>query len=807
MVPHARPSARSSRPLARLLVILALLAGAFVPTARAADPAVSFNPTFNGGAFTYGWAPALGGTFTAFTNHNTDGFGLQYWDFATNQARVSRNGTGVAKNIGSNTTVQPGDLVLLPGSTTPYVIVRYTAPAAGSYAINARFTRRSTNTFFGADVAVVQGTSVLWSRWISVDMGGLASVSTSVTLAKNDVVDFAVGPADGSNNSDAIALDATIDLEPSPGPAGAVIPFGGQRYVACLGDSAGESIAFDPVNKRTVSNDAIRNPCGGIVYSTNMFAPGLAWDQRTSTFWQISNTRVVKNYTPAGVLVSTQFTIPLTFTVPGWGLDTLETPKGIATDSNFVYVVDAGDGGVQGQIHANEWFKFTRTGTPVTSSKLTNFHANLDLAPDCIVDDVVYVPFSSPIYPGKLLIPLEHSGIQVIDPNGNFVAKFRWTDVGVPFGVKVSAFAGLTIDPTTGNLHLVENDGGGPSQGRTQVWTRLPQAAATSYVVGVGGSLPRLQYPNPGCNRPLLLPSPASASLTFGIAYRPANASVYGVDFGGGQMHRFNPATGYADRVAATGIPDIWGVAYDATRDVLYGIDQAVSPSPRIVKIDPVTGSASPLPGYVGYSMDDIAFDTVDNRIYGVGFNGVNPQLVRIDRDTGVGTLVGGTTVNTRGIEFDPVSNKLVAMTSGPSTSTLYSIDPATGAFTTLASGLQTQGWEGLAVVPVPAATSVADAPPAARAPTAELAVAPNPSRGDASIAFSLATGADVDASVYDVSGRLVRRLVRGHFAAGRHALTWDGRDGDGRTVASGVYFVRVDRGSESLVARTVRLE
>ena len=29
-------------------------------------------------------------------------------------------------------------------------------------------------------------------------------------------------------------------------------------------------------------------------------------------------------------------------------------------------------------------------------------------------------------------------------------------------------------------------------------------------------------------------------------------------------------------------------------------------------------------------------------------------------------------------------------------------------------------------------------------------------------------------------------------MAAGHHTLTWNGQDGDGRDVASGVYFVRV---------------
>ncbi len=42
---------------------------------------------------------------------------------------------------------------------------------------------------------------------------------------------------------------------------------------------------------------------------------------------------------------------------------------------------------------------------------------------------------------------------------------------------------------------------------------------------------------------------------------------------------------------------------------------------------------------------------------------------------------------------------------------------------------------------------------------------------------------------VYDVSGRLVRTLVDTTQGAGRHSVTWDGKDGRGRNAASGVYF------------------
>jgi flagellar hook assembly protein FlgD len=51
---------------------------------------------------------------------------------------------------------------------------------------------------------------------------------------------------------------------------------------------------------------------------------------------------------------------------------------------------------------------------------------------------------------------------------------------------------------------------------------------------------------------------------------------------------------------------------------------------------------------------------------------------------------------------------------------------------------------------------------------------------------------------LFDVSGRLIRTLVRGAFAAGVHSASWDGRDRDGLHVPAGLYFLRALTGGET---------
>lgn len=69
----------------------------------------------------------------------------------------------------------------------------------------------------------------------------------------------------------------------------------------------------------------------------------------------------------------------------------------------------------------------------------------------------------------------------------------------------------------------------------------------------------------------------------------------------------------------------------------------------------------------------------------------------------------------------------------------------------------------------------------------------PNPSGGERTlIRFDLHRQARVEVAIFDVRGRRVRSLSERSLLAGRHRMTWDGRDRQGRPVADGVYYYRV---------------
>jgi len=84
----------------------------------------------------------------------------------------------------------------------------------------------------------------------------------------------------------------------------------------------------------------------------------------------------------------------------------------------------------------------------------------------------------------------------------------------------------------------------------------------------------------------------------------------------------------------------------------------------------------------------------------------------------------------------------------------------------------------------------------------------PNPFNPTTTIAFAIGgESADVELEIYNVAGELVRTLADGEMPGGRHTVVWNGRDDDGRTVSSGVYFVRLACSGEAQTRKIALLK
>ena len=95
---------------------------------------------------------------------------------------------------------------------------------------------------------------------------------------------------------------------------------------------------------------------------------------------------------------------------------------------------------------------------------------------------------------------------------------------------------------------------------------------------------------------------------------------------------------------------------------------------------------------------------------------------------------------------------------------------------------------------------------------TVLLANYPNPFNPETWIPYQLANAGDVQITIYDTKGTVVRSLMLGHQAAGYYtgknrAAYWDGRNGSGEKVASGVYFYQLQTGNISPIRKMVILK
>lgn len=84
----------------------------------------------------------------------------------------------------------------------------------------------------------------------------------------------------------------------------------------------------------------------------------------------------------------------------------------------------------------------------------------------------------------------------------------------------------------------------------------------------------------------------------------------------------------------------------------------------------------------------------------------------------------------------------------------------------------------------------------------------PNPFVNTLRLSYAVgAQGENVTLGVYDLSGRMVKRLVNGFQAAGTHQASWNATDAAGARVRTGMYFVRGKVGERDIASRVMLVE
>ncbi len=83
----------------------------------------------------------------------------------------------------------------------------------------------------------------------------------------------------------------------------------------------------------------------------------------------------------------------------------------------------------------------------------------------------------------------------------------------------------------------------------------------------------------------------------------------------------------------------------------------------------------------------------------------------------------------------------------------------------------------------------------------------PNPFNPKTRVNYSLEAAGETHLDIFSIDGRLVRKLVDGHRAAGNHDLLWDGLDQRGRALPSGVYLAQLRAAGKTTTHRMTPLK
>jgi len=371
------------------------------------------------------------------------------------------------------------------------------------------------------------------------------------------------------------------------------------------------------------------------------------------------------------------------------------------------------------------------------------------------------------------------------------------------YGVKAVDANTVIVVGASNTIRRTTNGGGSwtsvaPSMSPTPIWRNVDGIGNTLYAVG---------YVTSGSRRVRVVRSTDGGATwtridggTMGSTSTSSSTAFYGIDVVTADIV-------YICGTYATGGNSIYRTTNGTNASPSWSGLSTTSPFYRIEMIDSNWGYAvgssskyyqttngttfssvasSGLPS--GMSVWGLSWNANTQRLYLAGFTGSSGSYVPRIYRTGVMTS-------------SAASDVVTAMTVNlPSNSRLYSLDAETSSAASGGDKTQIAYYGALGLVKQVTPAEETNSAQAVR--HYELfANYPNPFNPTTTITYQIPQAGRVTLKIYNMLGQVVRILVDAEVAAGLHAVTWDGRDGKGEQVASGVYLYQL-RGGETLMTR-----
>lgn len=91
--------------------------------------------------------------------------------------------------------------------------------------------------------------------------------------------------------------------------------------------------------------------------------------------------------------------------------------------------------------------------------------------------------------------------------------------------------------------------------------------------------------------------------------------------------------------------------------------------------------------------------------------------------------------------------------------------------------------------------------------PVITMQNAPNPILDNTRIMVKLSSDANFTLTIYNLKGQKVNEVFQGNRKAGKHAFLWSGKDENGKRVSSGIYFAKLNCGSQTVTNKMLVLK
>jgi len=271
------------------------------------------------------------------------------------------------------------------------------------------------------------------------------------------------------------------------------------------------------------------------------------------------------------------------------------------------------------------------------------------------------------------------------------------------------------------------------------------------------------------------------------IAVDPIDKVIYGLvpATSGPLIIHMNADSGDAYKVTELAIPSANSIAFDTT-----GILYLVTKTGTLYKVNRETAQLDSLCD-IKCDVNSIAIDPLTNEMWGSIYKALGSpkdRIFKINISTGDTTNVGSTgfATMTNSLAFDASGNLYGIKGASTQISDFFRIDKQTGVGTIIGS-LGVNNITSLAFAPgLTSAKEISNNVPDKFALEQNY---PNPFNPETVIRFALPTESHVSLSIYNLLGEKVAELLNEFRNSGTYEVKWNGLNSAGKQMSSGIYF------------------